>query len=65
MIKILDCKSSNYLSRLKLILEKIRFTSKINTDVVTKIVNDHNSLIAFNSVSDGAKIEITIPKYYE
>ena len=33
--------------------------------VVTKIVNDHNSLIAFNSVSDGAKIEITIPKYYE
>ena len=40
MIKILDCKNSNYLSNLKLILEKRRLSSKINTDFVTKIVND-------------------------
>ena len=40
MIKILDCKSSNYLSRLKLILEKRRIRSKINTDIVVKIIND-------------------------
>ena len=40
MIKILDCKNSNYLSRLKLILEKRRFKSKINTDIVIKIVKD-------------------------
>ena len=40
MIKILDCKNSNYLSRLRLILEKRRFGSKINTDIVIKIVKD-------------------------
>ena len=40
MIKILDCKNRNYLSKLKLILEKRRFESKINTDVVIKIIND-------------------------
>ena len=40
MIKILDCKNSNYLSRLKLLLEKRRFRSKINTDIVIKIVKD-------------------------
>jgi len=40
MIKILDCKNSNYLSRLKLILNKRRFKSKINTDIVIKIVKD-------------------------
>jgi len=40
MIKILDCKNSNYLSRLKLILNKRRFKSKINTNIVTKIVKD-------------------------
>ena len=33
--------------------------------VVTKIINDHNGLILFDSVEDGAKIKITIPKYYE
>ena len=32
--------------------------------VVTKIINDHNSLINFNSVKNGAKVNITIPKYY-
>ena len=40
MIKILDCKNSNFLSRLRLILEKRRFGSKINTDIVIKIVKD-------------------------
>ena len=40
MIKILDCKNPNYLSRLKLILNKRRFKSKINTDIVIKIVKD-------------------------
>ena len=40
MIKILDCKSSNYLSRLKQILEKRRDVSKINTNIVSKIVKD-------------------------
>ena len=40
MIKILDCKNSNYLSRLKLIINKRRLISKINTDIVVKIVKD-------------------------
>ena len=40
MIKILDSRNSNYLSRLKLILNKRRFKSKINTDIVIKIVKD-------------------------
>ena len=40
MIKILDCKNSNYLSKLKLILEKRRSGNKINTEIVVKIVND-------------------------
>ncbi len=33
--------------------------------VVTKIINDHNSTISFNSIKDGAKVKITIPKYYD
>ena len=33
--------------------------------VVTKIISDHNSTIAFNSVKDGAKVEIVMPKYYD
>ncbi len=40
MIKILDCKNSNYLSSLKKILNKRRFGNKTNTDVVIKIIND-------------------------
>ena len=32
--------------------------------VVTKIISDHNSTITFNSIKDGAKVEIVIPKYY-
>jgi len=31
--------------------------------VVSKIISDHNSLISFNSIKDGAKVEITIPRY--
>ena len=30
--------------------------------VVSKIISDHNSAILFNSIKDGAKVEITIPK---
>ena len=46
------------------------FTTKIKGTglglaIVTKIINDHNSLIAFNSTKDGAKIVITLPKKYE
>jgi len=33
--------------------------------VVTKIIADHNSLISFNSLKDGAKVEITFSKNYE
>jgi len=33
--------------------------------VVTKIINDHNSIIVFKSIDEGAKIDITIPKYYD
>ena len=40
MIKILNCKNLNYLSRLRLILEKRRSGNKINTDIAIKIVND-------------------------
>ena len=46
------------------------FTTKkkgtgLGLSIVTKIINDHNSTILFNSIKDGAKIEVTIPKYYD
>ena len=46
------------------------FTTKKNGTglglaIVSKIISDHNSSILFNSIKNGAKIEITIPKYYE
>ena len=46
------------------------FTTKKNGTglglaVVSKIINDHNSLILFNSIENGARVEITIPKYYD
>ena len=46
------------------------FTTKKNGTglglaVVTKVISDHNSLIAFNSIKNGAKVEITIPRYYD
>jgi two-component system, NtrC family, nitrogen regulation sensor histidine kinase NtrY len=33
--------------------------------IVTKIITDHNSLISFNSIKDGAKVEITFSKKYD
>ena len=33
--------------------------------IVSKIISDHNSLILFNSINEGAKVEITIPKNNE
>ena len=33
--------------------------------IVTKIISDHNGSILFNSIKDGAKVEITLPKYYD
>ena len=30
--------------------------------IVIKIINDHNGTITFNSVDDGAKVEISVPK---
>ena len=45
------------------------FTTKKNGTglglaIVTKIISDHNSLILFNSIKNGAKVEITIPKHH-
>ena len=45
------------------------FTTKKNGTglglaVVSKIISDHNSVILFNSIDDGARVEIIIPKYY-
>ena len=33
--------------------------------IVTKIISDHNGTILFNSIKDGAKIEIVMPKLYD
>ena len=33
--------------------------------IVTKTISDHNSTILFNSIKDGAKVEIIIPRYYD
>ena len=33
--------------------------------IVTKIISDHNSTILFNSIKDGAKVEIIVPRYYD
>ncbi|MDC0231767.1 ATP-binding protein [Pelagibacteraceae bacterium] len=37
----------------------------LGLSIVTKIISDHNGTILFNSIRDGAQIEITIPKYYD
>ena len=34
----------------------------LGLSIVTKIINDHNSTIAFNSTKEGAKIKITLPR---
>ena len=31
--------------------------------IVTKVISDHNSTILFNSIKNGAKVEIVIPRY--
>ena len=33
--------------------------------IVSKIISDHNSTILFNSIKDGAKVEIIIPEDYD
>ncbi len=33
--------------------------------IVTKVISDHDSTIAFNSINNGAKVEIILPKYYD
>jgi len=37
----------------------------LGLSIVTKIINDHNSEILFNSIKDGAQVEIKIPRYYD
>ena len=32
--------------------------------IVTKVISDHNSTILFNSIKDGAKVEIILPQYH-
>ena len=34
----------------------------LGLSVVTKIINDHNSTIVFNSIKEGAKIKISLPR---
>ena len=46
------------------------FTTKKNGTglglaIVAKIISDHNSTILFNSIKNGAKVEIVVPKYYD
>jgi len=46
------------------------FTTKKNGTglglaIVTKVISDHNSAITFNSIEEGAKVEISFPKYYD
>ena len=33
--------------------------------IVTKIINEHNSTILFNSIKNGAKVEIILSKHYD
>ena len=40
MIKILNCKNLNYLSKLRSILEQRKSRNKVDTDIVVKIVKD-------------------------
>ena len=32
--------------------------------IVTKVISDHNGTILFNSIKNGAKVDILLPKYY-
>ena len=33
--------------------------------IVSKVISDHNGTILFNTVKDGAKVEVILPKYYD
>ena len=33
--------------------------------IVSKIISEHKSTIAFNTIEEGAKVEIIMPKYYD
>ena len=44
------------------ILQQKKKGTGLGLGIVTKIISDHNSTILFNSIKDGAKVEITIPK---
>ena len=37
--------------------------SGLGLSIVTKIISDHNGTILFNSIKNGAKVEVIIPKY--
>ena len=46
------------------------FTTKkkgtgLGLSIVTKVINDHNGLSKFDTVNNGAKVEIALPKFYE
>ena len=46
------------------------FTTKKNGTglglaIVSKIISDHNSVIFFKAINNGAEVEIIIPKYYD
>ena len=66
MINLLDCKNSNYLYRLKTILNKRRFARKINTNIAYKIINDvkkykKKALIKYEKkFSNNSKIKPTV-----
>jgi hypothetical protein len=33
--------------------------------IVSKVISDHNGTILFNSIKDGAKVEVILPKNYD
>ena len=71
MIKTIDCKSPNYLSKLKGILEKRRSGNNVNTDIAKKIVKDikKNKLKALKKYekkfSNNTQLKISKKKNYQ
>ena len=65
MINVLDCKKSNYLSRLRAILEKRKLGNKINSNIAVKIVKDikknkHKALLKYEKkFSKNKKIKVS------
>ena len=70
MIKILDCKNLNYLSKLRSILEQRRSRNKVDTDIVTKIVKDikrnkKKALLKYEKkLSNNSEIKISKEKFF-